>query len=295
MTLSTAAGLLPVLLWLLAAVGMLWADVSFAERLGGLGKFHRLLLIPLLLMQFRRSERGMWVLYGVLCFRGRALLASWGLATCRDLPWRGTHRCRRPGQGSHFPEHGLSGLRVRHAWLRLRRARERRWRWTAGACGALGPCFSRQYLSHRHEPHRALVAPLLLLLLGWREFRWKGLLGTALIGCIVGAGRVVRVALPARARLRGSIDEYQAYRATDVPNSTGLHSSFCGSRCRSSNRRRSSGMAPVRSTHCFATPAPTKPALRGTLTQNPHNQIFAVAIQLGLAAPSCYWRCGSRI
>jgi hypothetical protein len=34
---ETAAGGLPVLLWLLAAVGMLWADVSWAERIQGLG------------------------------------------------------------------------------------------------------------------------------------------------------------------------------------------------------------------------------------------------------------------
>jgi hypothetical protein len=30
------AAFLPVLLWVLAAVGMLWADVSFADRLAGL-------------------------------------------------------------------------------------------------------------------------------------------------------------------------------------------------------------------------------------------------------------------
>jgi O-antigen ligase len=51
------AAFLPVLLWVLAAVGMLWADVSFADRLAGLSKFHRLLVIPLLLFHFRRSER----------------------------------------------------------------------------------------------------------------------------------------------------------------------------------------------------------------------------------------------
>ena len=42
---ETAAGGLPVLLWLLAAVGMLWADVSWPERVHGLGGFHRLLMI----------------------------------------------------------------------------------------------------------------------------------------------------------------------------------------------------------------------------------------------------------
>ena len=33
--LASAAGGLPVLLWVLAAVGMLWADATWAERIGG--------------------------------------------------------------------------------------------------------------------------------------------------------------------------------------------------------------------------------------------------------------------
>ena len=58
---ETAAGGLPILLWLLAAAGMLWAEVSWTERFDGLGGFHRLLMIPLLLAQFRQSENGPWV------------------------------------------------------------------------------------------------------------------------------------------------------------------------------------------------------------------------------------------
>src|ERR1700712_2489767 len=55
---ATPAGGLPVLLWLLAVVGMLWAfDVSLAERWAGLKAFHKLLVIPLLIVQFQRSER----------------------------------------------------------------------------------------------------------------------------------------------------------------------------------------------------------------------------------------------
>src|ERR1700729_2213315 len=64
--LLTAAGGLPVLLWLLAAIGMLWADVPWAERIDGLGGFHRLLAIPLLLTQFRRSRYGPCACYGFL-------------------------------------------------------------------------------------------------------------------------------------------------------------------------------------------------------------------------------------
>ena len=61
----TPAGGLPVLLWALGALGMLWADASWGDRLHGLGSFHKLLVIPLLLAQFRRSERGNWVVIGL--------------------------------------------------------------------------------------------------------------------------------------------------------------------------------------------------------------------------------------
>lgn len=55
------AGYLPVALFAFAALGMLWADVSWKERLGGLYPFARLLLLPLLFAQFKDSERWRWV------------------------------------------------------------------------------------------------------------------------------------------------------------------------------------------------------------------------------------------
>jgi O-antigen ligase len=62
----TPAGDLPVLLWLMAVVGTLWADASLAERLKGLESFHKLLAIPLLLAQFGRSRHAPWVSTGFL-------------------------------------------------------------------------------------------------------------------------------------------------------------------------------------------------------------------------------------
>ena len=84
-----AAGALPVLLWILAAAGTLWADVSWAERLNGLGGFNRMLAIPLLFAQFRRSERGIWVLYGYFVSVVALLATSWALVLIPGLSWRG--------------------------------------------------------------------------------------------------------------------------------------------------------------------------------------------------------------
>lgn len=86
--LATAAGGLPVLLWILAAVGMLWAGVPWAARLGALSAFHRLLVIPLLLAQFRRSDYGTVVLYGFLASATCLLAVSWAFAL---IPALGVH------------------------------------------------------------------------------------------------------------------------------------------------------------------------------------------------------------
>ena len=87
--LANPAAYLPVLLFGLAAIGMLWADVSWHDRLGGLSKFLRLLWIPVLLIHFRRSERGLWVIYGFFAASVALLVVSWGLVLTPGLTWRG--------------------------------------------------------------------------------------------------------------------------------------------------------------------------------------------------------------
>ena len=57
----SAPGGLPVVLAGIAAAGMLWSDVPWSERLSGVGLFLRLLMIPVLFAQFRRSEYSVWV------------------------------------------------------------------------------------------------------------------------------------------------------------------------------------------------------------------------------------------
>ncbi len=85
-TLLTPAGGLPVLLLLLAAVGMLWADVPWAERLDGLSAFLKLAVVPLLIVQFRRSDWGQWLLVGFLASCGLLLALSWAFVFLAE--WR---------------------------------------------------------------------------------------------------------------------------------------------------------------------------------------------------------------
>src|SRR5262249_15962335 len=71
------AGTLAVALWGLAVVGTLWADVAWGERLQALRVIHKLLMIPVLLIQFHRSDGGAWVLGGFLASCIALLIVSW--------------------------------------------------------------------------------------------------------------------------------------------------------------------------------------------------------------------------
>src|SRR4051812_47510690 len=85
--LATPAGGIPVLLWMLALIGMLWAfDVSWAERWAGLKGFHKFLIIPLLMIQFQRSTRAHWILGGFLISCGVLLALSWALVFMPHWP-----------------------------------------------------------------------------------------------------------------------------------------------------------------------------------------------------------------
>lgn len=68
---------LPVALFCLAALGMLWADAPWGARLHTVGSMVKLLAIPLLIYQFERSERRFTVLAAFLASCSVLLALSW--------------------------------------------------------------------------------------------------------------------------------------------------------------------------------------------------------------------------
>jgi O-antigen ligase len=277
--LSAAAALLPILLWALAAVGMLWADASWVERFAGLNKFHRLLLIPILFMQFRRSDNGKWVLYGFMASVVALVIVSWGLALIPGLPWRGK-LVGVPTKDYIFQSANF--LLCAFALLGSvgEAARARGWRWAVGFV-AVAALFLANIFFVVGSRTAFVVAPVLLLLLGWREFGWKGFFGAGVLGVILGA--VVWFGSPyLHERLVRSVQELQQYRASDAANSTSLHIEFM---------RKAVGFvetAPVFGHGTGSIPEQYREAVAGetgaasALSANPHNQILAVGIQLGL-------------
>jgi hypothetical protein len=278
--LSTPAGGLPVLLWALAVIGMLWAfEVPLAERIDGLGPYHKLLTIPLLMAQFQRSKRGHWVLIGFLASCGILLVTSWLLFLLPGLPWRGKGPVGVPvkdyiAQGAEFTACiFLLGGVAAVAWQRHRR-------WTAIALALLALAFLTNLLFVVSSRTALATIPLLLLLFGLTQLPRKGAVGVLLACAVVG---LAWIAAPAtRGSLMQVLDEVRQFQPEGAATRAGERLEFW---------RKSVG---------FVTDAPlighgtgsvldrfrrtvgAQDGMAALVASNPHNQILAVAIQLGI-------------
>jgi O-antigen ligase len=275
--LQSPAGGLPVLLWLLGSVGMLWAGIPWAERFAGLGGFNKLLIIPLLLAQFRRSDRGRFVLYGFLMSCVVLLMASTILwAADIPIPGKMTGLPVRDyiAQSTEFLICAFALLGLAFVCLR-----ESRW-WLGAAAGLLAGLFMANIFLVATGRTALVVIALLLLLLGFRFFGWKGIV----LGCVAAIviGAAAWVASPfLRERIRISVDEVQAFRTSNDRSPTGERLELL---------KRSLGFvatAPVIGHGTGSIPDQFRrtavgEGLSGLRANNPHNQILAVAIQLGV-------------
>ncbi len=284
---ESAAGGLPVLLWCLAVLGMLWADVSWTERFHGLDSFHRLLVIPLLLAQFRRSEHGSWVVCGFLVSSAVLLIASYALILNPALT--------PTGQPVGIPAHddifqgslcvicgfgalGYAAIQaVRQRWLPM------------CAFIAIAAFFVINFLVVSLFSRAVLgVAPVLAILLGWRVARLKGVLSACLVAAAVSVA-FWTVSPSLRERVHNSLDELTEYGATNKATSIGQHLAFLTESLTiiASAPLIGHGTGSIAKEFRQVTSGATGAA--GVITVNPHNQTFAVAIQIGLLGAIVLW------
>jgi O-antigen ligase len=274
----TAAGGLPVLLWLLGAVGMLWADVAWSERFGGLDGFDRLLAIPLLLAQFRRSENGMLVLYGFLASAICLLAASWAFAL---IPVLRTHG-KFPGvpvkdyifQSGEFLICGfvLFGAAL-DDWRHQRRSRSL-------LLTGLAMLFLVNIAFVFASRTSLMVMPFLVAALGWRYYGRKG----AVLACAIAAVLAPLLWLSSphlRAFTLQSLQDLRGYYTANQVTSSGLHVEFLRKSLRIVETAPAFGHGTGSITEEFHRAAAGETGAAAIETVNPHNQIFAVAIQLG--------------
>ena len=258
---------------------MLWADVEWSERIQGLRGYHKLLAIPLLLAQFRRSDRAKWVIYAFL-FSSLVLLAlSWA------TPYRGFLGRPKAEYGVPFKDYisqsgifaicafGLLGQAAE--WWRTQRRR------LAAAALIVAAIFVANIVFMATARSTLLVMAVLLLLFGFLQFRWKGVLAVVLLA--VALAGVSWVASPyLRERVTDLIEETQDYRASGAATSVGLRLEFWKKSADFVAAAPLVGHGTGTIGALFRRDSAGDRGAGAVVTDNPHNQILAVAIQLGL-------------
>src|SRR5215470_4108614 len=218
--LATAAGALPVLLWTFGALGMLWAEVSWSERLEGLSGFHKLLLIPLLFAHYRRGGNAWWAIVGFLASSGVLLVVSWALVLTPGLEWRGDRNFGVPVKDYIFQSEifaicafGLIG-QAAALW------RERR-RQLALVLMLVAALFAGNIGYVATSRTTLIVMAALVLLFGLRLFGWRGGLAAVLVGSM--AAGIVWVSSPyLRERVAHAIEDVRSYDPGHIDTSAGL-------------------------------------------------------------------------
>jgi hypothetical protein len=275
------AGGLPVLLWAMGVIGLAWADASWAERLGGLNSFHRLLVIPLLLARFRQSDAGRLVLIGFLASASALLVAS--LAHAMLWHWAGLHRGLQAGVPvKDYIAQSEVFLICMFALLGLALDRWEEGRWRQALAPALLALFFLADIAFLATGRTSLVIILVLgLLFGLRRFGLRGLLGAGVAVAVTAA--VLWSSSPyLRERVDRTVEDFRAYESNDLMTSGGVRVEFWKKSIGFISEAPVFGHGTGAINGLFRRSAIGQEQAAAIASENPHQQILTVAIQLGL-------------
>ena len=285
--LTGAAGLLPVLLLLFGMAGMLWADVAPIERWKGLDSFLKLLVIPLLFIQFRRSERGSWVLGGYLAACTALLLVS-ALMSVTAGPWWPSPIYGVPVKN----ESTQSGEFVTCIFVLLFFAVElyerHRQLWLIGLLAVVMLGMAADIFFVAMGRTALVIGLVLLVLFAVKKFSAKGIVILAAAAILIGA--IGWMSSPyLRNRTTDIWREIQRYETINERNSSGERIEFWTKSVEFIRAAPMIGHGTGSIHALFTKSAVGQSGPASTATTNPHNQTFAVAIQLGLIGAGLLW------
>ena len=284
--LATPAGALPVLLVLLGLLGTAWADVSLLERWKGLTSFLKLLVILPLLIQFSRSPRALTVFtaYVAACV---ALLAATAIA--HEVPAL-THLFKpdevlvknAATQSNEFVT-CIFGL----LFVAVDCVARRRWLWLGAIIVVILAMLANMFLMSTGRTALVII-PFLLLLLAAKKLDARGM-AVVFVAAVVLAAAGWFSSPYLRSRIDNIWVDLQAYQTSDQNTSTSERLEFWKKSLQFIGEAPVLGHGTGTITALFEQSAAGQTGLAGTVATNPHNQTFAVAIQLGVLGAVVLW------
>jgi O-antigen ligase len=278
-TLALPVAYLPVGFAAFALIGMTWGDGSLADRLGSLHVFLRPLLILPLLVQFQNSDRGKFVIGAFFASCTVLLLISWLFHSIERFNLIGRH----PGvpvkdyviQSSEFL---ICAFGLGHIVLNVWSSKKR---WLAVVLGLLMLAFLANITVVGISRSTLVTLAVLIVVFGFQRFGYRGALSLGLVASVFFA--VAWVSSPyLRTRVVGVIVEIQDYENKNADTSAGWRLEFWKRSIEVIASAPVAGHGLGSTREQFRRVSSDMEGVWSVPTDNPHQQTFVVAIQLGI-------------
>ena len=282
--------LLPIALVVLAAVGTLWSDAPWPERIHAIGPSAKLLVLPLLIYQFERWRYGHWVFSAFLVSCALLMLYSFAAAIDPNLSLklylsRGPYKVESGVAVRNYidqsQEFALCAIALVYPIVTLFRAGRVR---IAVLLAALAIGFLANMMFVVVSRTALVTLPILLVAFALLHLRWR----TALLAA--GAMALLTVVLwNVSPHLRAIVAKFQGDYEKSMEDD---NNSVSGMGSRLEYWRKSAqfianapllghGTGSIRGLFARVAVDPHDDPLRGEIVSDPHNQTLNVAVQWG--------------
>ena len=275
--------LLPIALFVLAVIGTLWSDASWAARLYAIGPAAKLLVLPGLFYHFERSARGMWVFIAFLVSCTLLMAVSWIVAfdpgfTLKPQAdaMRGIFVKNYIDQSQEFV---LCAVALAYPIVML--LREKRI-WLAALLTAIALGFVVNMALVVVSRTALVTMPIMLAVFAALHLKWRSNV-VILCAAVLLAGLAWVISPQLRWTATTFVRDYQIYKERNQPTSIGLRLEFW------QKSLQFFAEAPIighgtGSTRGLFEQAATGPKVlaAGQVIGNPHNQTLNVAVQWGI-------------
>jgi O-antigen ligase len=272
----------PIAFFLLALVGTLWSDAAWGARLYAVGPTVKLLMLPVLLFHFERSERGRWVFAAFLISCTLLAMISWIVTFDPGLSLKPAGEVSRGIFVKNYidqsQEFTLCAVALAYPIITLLRAKKIRPALLLCAI-ALGFVLTMAFII---VSRTALVTmPIMLAVFGLMHLKWRTNL--MILGA---AAAVAAIAWAASPQLQWTVTtfarDYRLYEEQGTSTSIGERLEFWRKSLRFIADAPFIGHG-TGATHGLFEQAATGPTVLASarVVSNPHNQTLNVAIQWG--------------
>ena len=271
----------PIALFVLAALGMLWSDADWAARSYAVKPAAKLLVLPILFYHFQRSERGLWVLIAFLVSCVLLEAASWLVAVAPSLTMK-PHGFETRGVVvkdyiDQSQEFALCAVALVYPVIQLLRAKKF---WQAVLLAAIAFSFVANMAFVIVSRTALVTMPVMVAVFGLVHLRWRTnlmiLAGVAVLGA---------VAFLASPQLESTVasfsSDYRQYKETGRATSIGERLEFWQKSLRFVGEAPLFGHGTGATRGLFERAAEGQTGAAATVIGNPHNQTLNVAVQWG--------------